>query len=199
MKKILYLILRQWYLYLASAVALFLVIDYALTLINKPINEETMTIFVASESYDLKHLKEALDKEKPSYLREINFIGVKSNTSTFDDRFKVYGTDNSDIIILPKSKIDDSTVMRYYASFSEEYISNFISEPSFYVVEEDQRNYGILVHQKGEENSLITYKSEEFDDDYYAFFIKNSVHIGELNNSSFTTAFNFVNIIKNEK
>ncbi len=198
MKKFLRLIVKQWYLYLASAVALAFVIDYAITLINRPVNEETITLFVASESYDLSNLKKALDKEKPGYLREMNYIGVKSRTKTYDDRFKVYGTDNSDIVILPKSKINDSTVMRYYASFTEEYISTFIDSPSFYEVEDDHRYYGIRVHQVGEENNLITYSSEEYDDEYYAFFVKNSVHIGKLNHSSFTTAFNFVNIIKNE-
>ena len=129
---------------------------------------------------------------------KLNIIGVKSRTTTYDERFRVYGTDNSDIVILPKSKINDATVMRYYASFSEEFISTYIDNPSFYEVEDDNRLYGILVHQAGEENYLIDYKSEEYDDDYYAFFVKNSVHIGKLNHSSFVTALNFVDIIANE-
>lgn len=199
MKKIFRLFFKEWYLYLISGLALIFIIDYAYTLINRPINEETITLFVASDSNNSKKLREALEKEKPSYLRELNIISVKSQTTSYDDRFKVYGTDNSDIVILPKSKINDSTVMRYYASFSSEYISNHITNPSFYQVSEDNRLYGILVHQKGEENYLIDYKSEEYDDDYYAFFIKNSVHIGELNYSSYLTAFNFVNIIANEE
>ncbi len=198
MNKFLKLISRQWYLYLIAPIFSVFVINYTLDLVNKPRNEETITIFIASsESGSSSSLRETLTNNKPDYLREINIFTVQQDGNDFNRMFSIYGRDNSDIVILPKNKIDDAYVTSYYAPFSDEFMQEVLPNSKYYTSEETGKNYGIKLHSVGEENTLIKYKSETFDEDYYAFFMKNSKHIGELNNSSFTTAFSFIDIIKN--
>ena len=199
MKKAFKIFIHNWYAYLLSLIAFTFILNYVVDFIDMPRNEETFTIFVASQEYELPKLAEKLAENKPSYLRQLVVASTNINDEVhYNKTFLVYGMDNSDVVILPKSKIDDTKVMRYYASFTDEYISTYIESSSYYVCEEDNRNYGMLVHSVGQDNNdLITYSTEEFDEDYYAFFIKKSKHIGELNHTDYVTAFTYVNIIKN--
>ena len=198
MKKFLILVMHHWYLYVIALLMGVFVINYSIDLINKPRNEETITLFIAcSESGSSIELRKKLNEEKPSYLREINIFTVDQNSKDYDRYFTIYGMDNSDIVILPKNKIEDDVVTHYYASFEKEYIEEYVSPSSYYVSENNGLMYGIKVHSIGEENALINYRNDGFDEDYYAFFIKKSKHIGKLYQSEYVTAFNFINIIKN--
>jgi hypothetical protein len=189
-------IFKYWYLYVVTAVMGSFVINYTTRLINMPRNEETITIFVASISDSAPNLKPALEKAKPDYLREINIVTVKYNGYNFDSKYTAYGKGDADIIILPKSKINDSTLLTYYQPFQENFIDDYIETSGYYNHPQSQKSYGICVHTKGQNNNdLITYSDNSFDDDYYAFFAQGSKHIGELNDVKWTTAFSFVNII----
>lgn len=191
-------ILHHWYLYVISLVVAIFVIDYAVAIVDKPRNEETFTLFAATMSYDLSKVNKLLNENKPSYLRELNTCAAKyDEIEDFNRHFLLYGMDNSDIVILPEAIIEDSIVTMYYASFETTYLDDFISEGTYYQSKKDNKYYGVLIHEKGEENTIMTYKDEKHDENYYAFFPKTSKHIGKLNNVSWTTAFDFTEIIRN--
>ena len=198
MKRFFALFIHHWFIYLATLLIGVFAINYSLDLINKPRNEETITIFIASsENGSSTLLRKKLNNEKPDYLREINIFTIKQDSNDFHRFFLIYGVDNSDIVILPKNKIEDEYVTSYYASFDTQYIEQYISVSEYYKSDVTNKTYGVKIHSIGEDNNLISYRNNDFDDDYYAFFIKKSKHIGELNNSKYTTAFTFINVIKN--
>ncbi|MBQ7995755.1 MAG: hypothetical protein IJ247_06065 [Bacilli bacterium] len=199
MKRFVSSLARIWYVYVIVTVAGILLIDYAFNVINKPRNEETITLFVVSEGNDLKELKEKLEDNKPNYLREINIYGVRRESNEFSTYFDVYGKANSDVVILPESKIEEDVVFNHYSPFSFDYLNDYIDGLSTYRLEKNGLDYGVKIHSKGEDNGLIEYKSEGFDEDYYAFFVNGSLHIGEMSDSEYTTAFSFINIIRGEK
>ena len=72
MKKIKANVIKFWYLYLICLIIFPLLSSYAVELINKPRNEETISIFIGSCSSSSKELVDKLSQKKPSYLREIN-------------------------------------------------------------------------------------------------------------------------------
>ena len=196
MKKFFASISRIWYAYVIAIIVGVLLIDYGFNVINLPRNEETITFFIVSEGNDLSNLKGVLENNKPSYLREINVYGARRESAEFKTYFDIYGKANSDVVILPESKIDEDILLNYYSSFPIDYINTFMEEVETYKSEKNELHYGVKIHAKGEDNGLITYKSEDFDEDYYAFFVSSSIHIGKLASSEWATAFSFVSIIR---
>lgn len=194
MKKIKSNISKFWYLYLVCLVVFPFISIYVVDVINKPRNEETISIFIGSCSSDSKELVNKLNENKPSYLREINVRNYVYYEDSFPSLYNSFGKNESDLIILPESKILDDTCMYYYAKLDESLFPN----ESFYFAGEDKACYGLLLHKKETNNDdLITYKDDDHDENYYAFFNKNSLHIGLVNGSNWNTALDFYNIIKN--
>ena len=64
----------------------------------------------------------------------------------------------------------------------------------------DNNDYGILIHKKGEQgDNLITYSlTSETDENYYIFFYWKSIHIGSLNETTYSTAFELMQVFNNE-
>ncbi|HAS56627.1 MAG TPA: hypothetical protein DD377_02755 [Firmicutes bacterium] len=193
MKKIKANVIKFWYLYLICLIIFPLLSSYVVELINKPRNEETISIFIGSCSSSSKELVDKLSQKKPSYLREINVRNYVYYGEDFSYFYSSFGKSEADLIILPESKINNETCAYYYAKLDPALFPN----ESFYFINENKECYGLLLHKKEEENSsLISYKDDTHDENYYAFFNRNSLHIGALNDSNWDTALSFYNIIK---
>lgn len=197
MKKLIKSIIHNWYIYLTGLIVAIFVIDYSLTLLYMPRNEETFTMFLALANGDVTLLNRKLNNKKPDYLRELNTYGVKHNSDEFERYFKIYGHTTSDVVILPKYLVEEENVVRYYTPITNEIKNEYFKDYSFYKSGIDNNNYGVLLHSVGQKNNdVLSYYDKDFDDEYYAFFMKGSKHIGKLNNVKWTTAFDFVKLIK---
>ena len=101
-----------------------------------------------------------------------------------------------DVLIFPKSFLDENIESNFktYAKLSQEIISNYITDASYY--EYDGNKYAVKVFdstsKKGWCDSIISYGNDLFNEDYYMFFNKKSVNLGELNNSKYDNALAFM-------
>jgi len=185
MKKIIKTVFHRWYLYIIAIVVSSFVCSYYINFINMPRNEETISFFISSYTGDTNKINSYLKSKSPSYLREINITNVKPTASDFSYFFFYKGLNNADVFILHESFLTDEIITNQFATLDATYLSKF------FVYTPDKTNHGILIHEKdGKDHGLLTFKSsQENDENFYIFYRINSLHIGKMNNSSFTTAF----------
>ena len=182
---------KYWPVYVLAVIALP-ILSYAIVeQIQKPKNEETISIFVGSCNADARYLKERLSSNKPPYLLEINLYSYSYVDSTFSTYYQANGKMDVDLVILPESKIDDASLITYYSPLDESHLSS-----SDYLSKDSKTHFGILIRSKGEANSLLTFSDDSHDENYYAFFGKSSKHGGAITNSQFDTSLQFISLIK---
>lgn len=167
---------------------------YIVDLINKPRNEETISILVASYDDKCETFRNEVNQRRPKYLREIQFNTYSLLDERFEDYYLKLAYGLSDIVILPESKVNESKVQDYYAIFNDEIKTKYFPNKEWYTL--DDKDYGILIHKKDtEDNHLLTYcLNEQTDEDYYLFFYWKSKHIGSLNNTTYNTAFELMQV-----
>ena len=179
--------LRFWYIYLIVVVASVVGTFYYVDFINRPKNEETITLFVSSYSQNSDNLQKYLEEKAPSYIREINIIVANPKSTDLDYLMVNRGLNKADIFILPESYLFEDLINNQFVLLNEEILNSYFSYQS------DSYNKGILIHDIGEsDNSLMTFTNEKYDDErYYLFYRNNSIHAGGLNNSSYDTSLIF--------
>ena len=182
---------KYWPIYVAAAIAMPVLSYVIVEQIQKPKNEETISIFVGSCNADARYLKEKLNSNKPSYLLEINLYSYSYVDSTFSTYYQANGKMDVDLVILPESKIDDASLITYYSPLDESHFST-----NDYLSKDSKTHFGILVREKGEANSLLTFSDDSHDENYYAFFGKSSKHGGSITNSQYDTSLIFISLIK---
>ena len=185
---------RYWPAYALLLVAMPVLSYLVVEQIQKPKNEETISIFIASCSADARYVKEKLASSKPSYLLEINLYSYSYLESTFSSYYQANGKLDADLIILPESKIDDAALIAYYAPLDAAHCSS-----TDYLTKESSTHYGMLVRSIGEANSLLTFTDSAHDENYYAFFGKSSLHAGSITGSQYETSLSFLSFIKGEQ
>ncbi len=185
-----------WYLYLAFLILIPIGVSYLTYVVNLPRNEETISIFIASCSTNVKELRAELEEEKPQYLRQISIKSYVYDDKDFSQYYNYFGCQDVDIVVLPESKISSGTVLSNYKKLDASLESD---AASYYYPEGSSSAYGKLIHKKGEENGLITYKDDNHDEDYYLFYGKNSLHLGEMSGTNWNTALTFAEIIEGKR
>lgn len=200
MKKVFSKILHTWYIYAVAIVATTAVVLITTNAVNRPINEETISIFVGSCGTSNSKLYNKLLEEKPSYLRQIKINSAVYFNQDYDYLYTTFGKTESDLVIIPESKISDEVVKYYYTPLNEEYMNSKLGEVSYYTPKDMDKPYGVLIRTIGnKDNNLITYTYDKYDENYYAFLNKKSFHAGENNNVDHDTSIKFIDIIKNDK
>ena len=160
---------KHIWVYILFCVGCSLLSVYVVDLVDKPRNEETISILVASYDSECQEFKEKVNARKPKYLREIQYNTYSVLDSNFERYYSSLAYGLCDIVILPESQINVSKALDYYAIFDDEIKNQYFPDKEFYSVEDN--DYGVLIHKKGEENKLLTYYlSNEDDENYYLFF-----------------------------
>lgn len=182
--------------YVLLCVACSLLSVYVVNLINKPRNEETISILVASYDDKCEEFRNEVTSRKPDYLREIQFNTYSLLNNNFENYYINLAYGLCDVVILPESKVHDSKVQYYYAIFTDEIKTQYFSNKEFYSL--DGKDYGVQIHKKGQEdnNLLKYYLDEQTDENYYLFFYWKSKHIGALNNTTYNTAFELMQVFQ---
>ena len=200
MKRIIKNILHHWYLYVFASVSTTAVVVMTTNAINRPINEETISIFVGSCGSSNTKLYNKLLEDKPSYLRQIRINSAVYFNSDFGYLYTAFGKGESDLVIIPESVIVDDVVKYYYTPLNESYMNSKLGEVTYYTPSDMDTPYGVLIRTKGDTSSnLIAYSNETHDENYYAFLYKKSFHAGENNKVEHDTAIKFIETIKNYK
>lgn len=173
-------LLRYWYIYLLLIVSSAIGTIYYCDFINRPKNEETINLFIASYTQKVEPIYDYLKEKSPSYLREINITLTNPKSADFGYFMVNKGLNKADIFVLPESYLFDDLLNNQFALLNEEVINTYIS----YIP--DSSNHGVLLHNIGDnDNSLLQFKSEQYSDEkFYIFYRVNSLHIGALNPKS---------------
>lgn len=200
MKNVISKILHTWYIYLLAIISVVAIVLISTNSINRPINEETMSIFVASCQSSNGKLYNKLLNEKPDYLRQIKINSAVYFGNDYDYLYSTFGKTECDLVIIPESKIADEAVKYYYTPLNEEYMNSKLGEVGYYTPKDMDKPFGVLIRSTGEEgNNLITYSTEGHDENYYAFLNRKSFHAGENNKVEHDTSIKFIDIIMNNK
>lgn len=160
---------------------------------------ERVNLMISSINLNNKLLEEKMMESNKVDVKEINVTFSIYDSSSMS---MVYNTvfSEMDCFIFPKTFLDNRIETSYleYAKIDETVVSNYISSPSFY--EYEGNKYGIKVYdsllKKGWCDSIIRYFNDSFNEDYYLFFNKKSVNLGEMNDSSFDSALDFMKAMK---
>ena len=172
----------KWYLYVFLLIV-FIVLDILIiSYIIKPKSNEKVTIFVGSSKVNNDLLEDKIYSLNDNNLKEVNILDYSPDDYYFGVSLTSAGVVNTDLIIVPLDKINESFVAQYCKRIDEmeikiNYDFEFISYSSI--------NYGIKVYSKDLNISLfekyITYNEEEKDYlEYGLFFNKDSVNLKDL-------------------
>ena len=197
-KKIFANLLKKLWIYILVILGATIISCYSIDLIVKPRNEQTISMFVVSDSYDISSFEQKIWEKAPDYLLEIIPYVYTRESENLMYLYSTFGYSLADIVILPNNMVDNNIVKQSYEIINDNIINIWFKTMDGYFV--DNNRYGIKIHNAGtQDNNLLVYSnSVEKDEDYYAFFKKNSLHIGELSGSIFNTSFEIIQIFNNE-
>lgn len=172
----------KWYIYVFLLVV-FIVIDILIiSYIIKPKNNEKVTIFVGSSKVNNDLLEDKIYSLNDNNLKEVNILDYSPDDYYFGVSLTSAGVVNTDLIIVPLDKINESFAAQYCKRIDEmEFDINY----DFKFISYSSINYGIKVYSKDLNISLfekyITYNEEENEYlEYGLFFNKDSVNLKDL-------------------
>lgn len=172
----------KWYLYVFLLIV-FIVLDILIiSYIIKPKSNEKVTIFVGSSKVNNDLLEDKIYSLNDNNLKEVNILDYSPDDYYFGVSLTSAGVVNTDLIIVPLDKINESFAAQYCKRIDEmEFKINY----DFEFISYSSINYGIKVYSKDLNISLfekyITYNEEEKDYlEYGLFFNKDSVNLKDL-------------------
>lgn len=172
----------KWYLYVFLLIV-FIVLDILIiSYIIKPKNNEKVTIFVGSSKVNNDLLEDKIYSLNDNNLKEVNILDYSPDDYYFGVSLTSAGVVNTDLIIVPLDKINESFAAQYCKRIDEmEFDVNY----DFEFISYSSINYGIKVYSKDLNISLfdkyITYNEEEYEYlEYGLFFNKDSVNLKDL-------------------
>ena len=162
----------QWYLLILIGVIFFFY--YVFTIIRTPTYDEKIVIFIGVDYIESERLEKDLYSGFDDTIIKEVFVDY---SNPLDDDFAIVfstrGTVNTDILILPKDYIKESSYSNFFIKFSDEDI-DFDGE---FVMNSNGDIYGINVTK-----FISDYTNSK--DDFYLFFNKKSNKVGLLNGIS---------------
>ena len=172
----------KWYLYVFLLIV-FIVLDILIiSYIIKPKSNEKVTIFVGSSKVNTDLLEDKIYSLNDNNLKEVNILDYSPDDYYFGVSLTSAGVVNTDLIIVPLDKINESFAAQYCKKIDE---MQFDINYDFEFISYSSINYGIKVYSKDLNISLfekyITYNEEENDYlEYGLFFNKDSVNLKDL-------------------
>ena len=172
----------KWYLYVFLLIV-FIVLDILIISYTiKPKSNEKVTIFVGSSKVNNDLLEDKIYSLNDNNLKEVNILDYSPDDYYFGVSLTSAGVVNTDLIIVPLDKINESFAAQYCKRIDEmEFKINY----DFEFISYSSINYGIKVYSKDLNISFfekyITYNEEEKDYlEYGLFFNKDSVNLKDL-------------------
>lgn len=178
------------HIYMLWILASLLLWGFILVNITTPSQDKRVTIFINSYACETERIEEKLNENKPSNLRKI-FVHEFTYAS-----FASNSIEDGDIYIIKESE---------YTKYSPDFIAlnnDFVSSHSTYDYYSDSNgtDFGIKVYDKTTHKGIFkdyiqyTYPEDGVyeEENYFLFFNKKSIHIGNLNDSSSNSAITIV-------
>lgn len=149
--------------------------------------EEKISFFSISYPIQEDKLKQDLMNFDSSFL-EVDCLNYTPDTP-YQNTLITAGLVDSDILLLPKGTLSDADALRATALIPEETLKTLFPPSIPYKIEE--KTYGILFHQKGEEkhlriDSYLDYGKGDKEESYLLYFNLESCNLGSLKKDSKT-------------
>lgn len=173
-----------WFLYVIAAVISAILWSTVVIFWTKDKKEEVVTVWIMAYDAKVGELTSELEKEKPEYLKHVRLTFNDYENELTKISFDGLGS-NYDLAILPESFLSKVAIERMYVQLDNVIIDTILGEQTYW--QTNEYNYGIEIFNKSnDDNGLITYTKEGIEpENYYIFINKNSLHMGEINNSKY--------------
>lgn len=175
----------KWYKYLVAFIVSIILWVIVVDIVIAPKKNERIEIFIGSYGVS-SEINEAV--EKPSYIEELVFTDVMIGESYYFILFSSYASsEDVDLFIVKESQFRESDI-QYYQKLSSEDIEKNFGVFEYFTVNDDI--YGIKIYDSKTKTGLLSdyikyIEDGEKEEDYYLFFSKHSIHLGELNDSQY--------------
>ena len=172
-KKIKSVLKYTWPFYIISGVLIFFGLTFIFGIAHKTPGYKTLTLFISGEVKDHKKLEDdLLLKYKDNDLKSVSINSVTPDDSSYLTRLSVVGYNASDLLIMPKSKLDLVNPSAFALDLNASLIMNYYEGYNFYDYE--GASYGIKV----DKSKVEQYMSLPNEDCYLLLNAK-SENIGE--------------------
>jgi len=168
----------NWYVYIIAIVGFSLITVWIANLKTRNQPYEMVTIFSGVPSIDTKKTTQVITENDPDKsLREVRILDYDPNDSSFGTILTSAGTYNTDIVIIPINKANESFCAQYmldltgYQSFIEQNIGTY----NYVTIGEYNRKYAIEVYNEDTGVNLLSkfikYKADGYTYKQYGLFI----------------------------
>ena len=188
-------LLKKLYLFLIIPGLLAVFCYFVGNIKVRPKEYEKVDVLVSCVDLNNKLLEEGIGNTGKVNVKEINvnfaIYGSESMSLVYNTIYK-----EMDVLIFPKTFLDQiiEANAKYYAKLDEEVISEYVSDVTYY--EYNQEKYAIKIYdatsKSGWCDTIINYSNDNFNEDYYMFFVNNSVNLGKLKGSKYDNALTYM-------
>ena len=161
-----------WPLYVVSALVISFFLYFIFGVVHRIPNYKTLTLFVSGEVTNRNTFKsDLLDRYKDNELKSISCIESNITDTNYNTKLSVAGYNNADVLIVPKSNLDNLNVSAFGLELTDEIVKDYFPKSSFY--SQDGVRYGIKIN----EQISKTYMS--LPEECYMVLNGSSVNIGK--------------------
>ena len=203
-------IAHNWWYYVLWLVLVVVGFEAVFSFLTRPKDEESVYFFCGVEGARTDDIYADLEKIKPEYVKNIEVYAVSSRIDSFDSLFITRGQTSADIYVLPDSYCQENFMQAYFYPMDMTQIKAIFGEDADAgLTVYDGVAYGVKIYDaktseaKGPAYFTYTYVGEDGEKhsvgDYYIFFNKKSMHLGELTGSSLDGAVRLAQAVYNGK
>ena len=163
-----------WPFYIVAGIIVFILMSILFGVAHPIPKYKCLTLFVTGEVQEREKLnKDIFMRFEEKKIRNFSCIASKRTDSDYSTRLKVAGYSSADVLILPRSVIEDvSNPASFALNLSDELINSFYQGYSFY--QRETINYGIKINKE----KVATYMSLP-DEECYMFLNGTSKNLGD--------------------
>ena len=155
-----------------SALVISFFLYFIFGVVHRIPNYKTLTLFVSGEVTNRNTFKsDLLDRYKDNELKSISCIESNITDTNYNTKLSVAGYNNADVLIVPKSNLDNLNVSAFGLELTDEIVKDYFPKSSFY--SQDGVRYGIKIN----EQISKTYMS--LPEECYMVLNGSSVNIGK--------------------
>lgn len=200
---------KNWFYYVLWILLVILAWEGVFSFITKPKKEESVYFFFGVEKAQIDVMYEDLEKAKPEYIRNIDISAYSTRQTGFDSLFTTRGVLNTDVFILPESYCEPSFMKALFYPMDPTIIKEVFGENAEYekaAYEDDI--YGVKIYDKetdvGKAMAYFDYTfigdngERQSVGDYYLFFSRKSLHLGQISGSDMDGALILAQAIWNK-
>lgn len=160
-------IIRNFAIYIVVIVVVLVVVTSLFDIKNKLKSNQIFNIFIASNTQNENEFATLIKNQNDS-IKEVNIYSCSIDDTYFSVLFSLHGQLEADLIVLPKSILDEKMMAGFCELDDDLKSSSIVYE-----------NRGLLVHDNNYSNEILDNYCTFNEEQYYLFISLNSCHFGK--------------------